>query len=139
MTSSDWTTEDTDSFLAPDEIIFEYHDHFDFEDFLEKVTPLVAEIINGECEEDDTPTFEFDLNYDICPADYSYEIREMFERMGLDKWDGHDGLNVRIPMTYINVVIVRDDGDELIYDRYPVGVDGYITITNRPMAGEGGI
>ena len=62
----------------------------------------------------------------------------MFERMGLDKWDGHRGLNVRIPMTYINVVIVRDDGDELIYDRYPVGVDGVITITDRPLADVGG-
>lgn len=125
MEDTDWYPIQEDDDPCTDVITFEYTDHFDYMDFVDRVTPLIQEILESDifdhCIEDD-------LCYDMCDADYTSEIEDMFVRMGLKRLDGTCPEYLSIPFSYVEVIIQRDTKYGAVYDRLPLDVDCILEI-----------
>ena len=111
-----------------DQFVYTYPEYFDFDRFVERMTPLVKECINwGEYEgntEGDTDDIERTDDTDA-------EILNMFIRMGIKKLDGKRNFKFDKEMTYIEVPVEREDG---LTDVFSVDVLGAISIERDGMA-----
>lgn len=92
-----------------DLIVYEYHDVFDYDDFVDKVTPLIAQ--NIEFPEDEGRGEGELAVYAEQVVDYGPEIEEMFERMGIRKLDGQQSFVFNKDCTYIEAIATGFDGD----------------------------
>ena len=112
-----------------DQFVYTYPEYFDFNRFVERMTPLVKECINwGEYEDcsEDEGVDEIERTDDT-----DGEILNMFIRMGIKKLDGKRDFDFTDKqMTYIEVPVVREDG---LTDIYSVEVFGTITIEKDGM------
>ena len=104
-----------------------YEGRFSFNLFLDRVVPILHECIESPSLEatcDDADAFIED------ETDYSYELEEMLERMGMRKYDGLKGIDKEFDCTYIEAVTVENTDCGIRYARFPVNV--LATIRIRP-------
>lgn len=104
-----------------DQFVYTYPDYFDFNRFVERMTPLVKECINWEVYEGNEGGEDVIEKTDDTDA----EILNMFVRMGIKKLDGKRNFKFEKDMTYISVPVERADG---FTDVYSVDVYGSICI-----------
>lgn len=107
-----------------DLFVYEYYDVFDYQTFVDKMAPLVVKGI-------ELPTDDFEDEGDLSlavetAADYTPEIEEMFERMGIRKLDGQRGFTFSKPFTYAEIVVSSGLGDT--YYKYAATVRGSVDI-----------
>lgn len=104
-------------------IEYQYEGRFDFEDFCRKVTPLAERCIrfpmsmDGLADGDFVALAEDDI-------DYTPELRDMFERIGISALHDKHNFRFEADMTYIMAVV--DIGFKK--DLFPVDVLGTISI-----------
>ena len=100
-------------------IEYQYSGRFSYNLFLDKMVPILHECI--ECPSDEMTADETDIFIED-ETDYSYEIEEMLERMGLKKYDGLKGIEKEFDCTYIEAVTIQMYNGAPRYARFPVNV-----------------
>lgn len=124
--SSIYSESETQEVIPRVYVEYLYEGYFSYESFLDKVVTVLQECIESpglEESVDDSDTFIED------ELDYSYELMEMLDRMGLEKYDGLFGVNIEMDCTYIEAISASYDFfGRLVYSRYPVNVMATIRI-----------
>ena len=110
-----------------DQFVYTYPDYFDFNRFVERMTPLVKECINWRVYEENVDDGDDTIEK---TDDTDAEILNMFIRMGIKKLDGKRNFEFDKEMTYISVPVQREDGTS---DIYSVDVCGSISIEKDGM------
>jgi hypothetical protein len=100
-------------------IEYVYEGRFKYELFLERMVSILHECIESPALEDtcdDSDTFIED------ETDYSYEIEEMLDRIGIKKYDGLTIVNKEFDCTYIEALAQTDVCGQTKFIRCPVNV-----------------
>lgn len=111
--------------MATNELFYEYRGRFDYNDFLELITPLVPQYI--VLPESDVDEESSDAIVVQC-ADYEPECREALERLRLKDLDGKRGFVAYRTLSYVEHVCCTRDHDELHYEKVPLDVDLEIVV-----------
>lgn len=115
--------------IERDYIEYRYRDRFSYDLFVERMTPVLLDCIESPSlagTSDAADTFIED------EVDYSYELEEMLERIGLKKYDGKRVVDLEFDCTYIDAVTSSfDEFGRTIYSRFPVNVLATVRITSE--------
>lgn len=100
-------------------IEYVYDGRFKYELFLDRMVPILHDCIESPALEDtcdDSDTFIED------ETDYSYEIEEMLDRIGIKKYDNLSVVNVEFDCTYIEAIAQTEICGQNKFIRCPVNV-----------------
>lgn len=100
-------------------IEYVYEGRFKYELFLERIVPILHECLESPALED---TFDESDVFIEDETDYSYELEEMLDRMGLRKYDGLSVVNTEFDCTYIEAIAQREGQGQDRFIRCPVNV-----------------
>lgn len=106
--------------MAKSELFYEYRGRFGYEEFLDRVAPLIPDYI-------EVPESDIDEE-SVCAvvvqsADYLPECREALERLRLKDLDGKRGFVAYRTLSYIEHICRTRDHDTYNYERVPIDVD----------------
>lgn len=106
-------------------IEYVYKGRFNYERFLFKITPILHEYLVFP---DDKQTLDDADELVMGEFQYDKELCDMFDIMGVGKYDGLSGVYETFDCTYVEVPILVSDTFETVWDTFPVNVNATVTI-----------